>query len=448
MSEISKIQEQIKDIVEEMKLIDEMEEPTEESDERYKVLSSEAAKLTEELNDLRAENEKQERKKEREELLQIATVSSRTTSPNSTGTRIGRMKLAIEDDPKRGFKSLAHFAQRVFDAGNTPRSDEMLMQVAAGTGLQQSITADGGVFVPPEFSRSIWDEVLTRSNSLLQYCRQIPIDMGVESVTIPAINETSRADGSRQGGIQGYWKSELTQMTSSKPAFREIKLTPQELYVFAFISDKLLRNAPGTASRVLEAGAADEIAFKIGDAIVNGDGAGKPLGFLGHAATVSVTKETGQAAATVVRKNLSKMRNRMHENFDAGAVWFCNKDVLVALEDLQLEVGTGGVPVFLPPGGLSASPYAMLYGRPIIPIEYCAALGTVGDIVYANLQAYAAAIKGMVDSNYSMHLKFDFAQTAYRLIFEMDGQPFLNSAITSYKGSTTRSPIVTLATRA
>ena len=65
-----------------------------------------------------------------------------------------------------------------------------------------------------------------------------------------------------------------------------------------------------------------------------------------------------------------------------------------------------------------------------------------------NFKAYAAAVKGVVDSAYSIHLKFDYAQTAYRLIFEMDGQPWLNSKITPFKGSSTTSPFVTLATRA
>jgi len=451
MSQKSEIQAQITGIADEIeKIVGTDEEPnevTEEQQQELNELNEQLDVLTTQLSELRAEEERANLRQVADDARKFATASERKTSPNKTGVRIGRIREAIEDDPQRGFKSFAHFATEVFDAGNTPRSNEKLMKVAAGTGMQQSITADGGVFVPPAFSRSIWDRVLVQSNSMLQYCDRIPVDMGVESVTVPAINETSRADGSRGGGIQGYWKSELTQLTSSKPTFREVKLTPQELYVFAYISDKLLRNAPGTASRVLEDQAASEISFKIGDAVVNGDGVGKPIGFVGHASTVSVAKETGQAAATVVRKNLTKMRNRMHPNWQGGAVWFVNPDVMVALEDMVIEVGTGGIPVYMPPGGLSESPYSMLYGKPVIPIEYCAALGTVGDIVYANLMAYATAIKGMVDSNYSMHLKFDFAQTAYRLIFEMDGQPWLNSAITAYKGSTTRSPIVTLATR-
>lgn len=443
------IQERLKEISGEMAAMLEGDEGlTEEQEALYAQMETEADELTAELAELRAEADKQERRQKADEIRQFAKASTRQTTPNRTTPRIGRVKAGVEDDPKKGFKSFAHFAARVFDAGSSPRNDEMLMQVAAGTGMSQSISIDGGVLVPPAFSRTIWDKVMVKSNSMLSYCNVIPVDAGVESVTVPALNETSRADGSRQGGIQGYWKSELGAMTSSQPKFRETKFTPQELYVFAYIADKLLRNAPQLASTILENGAADEIAFKIGDAIINGDGVGKPRGIVGHTATVSVSKETGQAAATIVTENVNKMLDRLHVNADMGAVWFVNPEVRSALRNLTFPVGVGGLPVMLPPGGLSDSPYGTLYGKPIIPIEYCAALGTAGDIILANLQWYAAAIKGMVDSAYSMHLKFDYAQTAYRIIFEMDGQPWLADKITPYKGSATTSPIVTLATRA
>lgn len=442
--------ERLKEIAGQMEEMNNIESAwTEEQEQAYAALEEESNVLTQELAAVREDEARQERRQRAEEIRQFARQSNRVTTPNATsGHKFGRQRLAIEDDPKRGFKSFAHFAARVQDAGQSPRSDDMLMQVAAGTGLNQSVNQDGGVLVPPAFSRAIWDRVMTRSNSLLSYCDQVPVDAGVESVTVPAIAESSRADGSRMGGIRGYWKGELTELTSSQMKFREVKLTPHELYVFCYISDKLLRNAPATASRLMEQGAADEIAFKIGDAIINGDGLGKPRGIVGHAATISVAKETGQAAATIVTENVRKMMGRLHVNWMQGSVWFVNQDVLQALETLKFEVGTGGVPVMLPPGGLSSEPYARLYGKPVIPIEYCATLGTAGDIILANLNSYAAAIKGMADAAYSMHLKFDFAQTAYRVIFEMDGQPWLNTAITPFKGSNTTSPIVTLATRA
>ena len=418
---------------------------TEEQEQQYLALEAESERLTEELNSLRVADEREARRQRAADIRANATASSRVTTPSSP--RIGAIRDSIADDPKRGFKTFAHFAQEVFDAGNTPRSNPSLMRVAAGTGLSQSINNDGGVLVPPAFSTAIWDRVRMKSNSLLQYCDRISVDPGNESVTFPAIAETSRANGSRWGGVQGYWKGELTTLTSSAMKFREVKLTPHELYVFCYVSDKLLRNAPGTASQYLEQSAADEIAFKIGDAIINGDGEGKPLGIIGHDATVSIAKETGQAAASLSYTNISKMWARCHMNWRPGAVWFCNQDIETALREMTMPVGTGGVPVYLPPGGASDSPYSRLFGREVIPIEYCPTLGTVGDIILANLEAYAVGIKGMMNSAYSMHLKFDNAQTCYRIIFELDGQPWLNSAITPFKGSNTLSPIVTLATR-
>lgn len=448
MNEALKIQERLKEIAAELSALTEVEDAlTEEQEAQCAALEQEADQLTTELSTIREDEAKAALKVKADQIRQFAKSGTRVTTPSTPGTRIGRTRLAVEDDPKRGFKSLAHFAARVFDSGQNPRGDEMLMQVAAGTGMTQSINSEGGVLVPPAYSKTIWDRVLLRSNSLLDKCDRIPVDPGVESVTVPAINETSRADGSRMGGIRGYWKGELTALTESRPAFREVKFAPHELYVFTYISDKLLRNAPGTASKVIETGAADEIAFKIGDAIIEGDGVGKPMGVRDHTATVSVSKETGQAAATIVPANIRKMMSRLHVNWRQGAVWFVNPDVLPVLEAMEFSVGTGGIPAYLPPGGLSDAPYSRLYGLPVIPLEYCSTVGTVGDIILANFSAYGAAIKGMTDTAYSMHLKFDYAQTAYRVIFEMDGQPWLNSAITPFKGSNTTSPFVTLATR-
>lgn len=371
-------------------------------------------------------------------------------APEPASQAIRNVRARVLDDPKRGFKSMADFALEVFNCGpsthavaNNPR-----FKAAAGDGMSQGITADGGVLIPPAFRSEVWDGARQMSESMLQYCEVDTIDPGVQYVERPAINETSRATGSRWGGIQGYWKSELTQMTASKPQFKNIRLEPHELYVFAYVSDKLLRNAPGMASGLLTRAAADEINWLIGNAIVNGDGVGKPLGFVGHASVVSVAKESGQAAASVVSQNINKMWARCHANWRNNAVWFINQDVEPALETLKIDVGTGGQPLYVPPGGISEAPYARLKGRPVVPIEYCKTLGTVGDIVLANLSAYAVGIRGMVDQSESMHLKFDYAQTAFRFIFEADGQPYMDSPITPANGSNTLSPIVTLATRA
>ena len=48
----------------------------------------------------------------------------------------------------------------------------------------------------------------------------------------------------------------------------------------------------------------------------------------------------------------------------------------------------------------------------------------------------------------SMHLRFDYAETCFRFMFAVDGQPWLASAITPFKGSNDVSPFVALAARA
>lgn len=365
-------------------------------------------------------------------------------TPSVTHQRESRL-----DDPTGGFKSFGHFAKEVAEL-QTPggrASDGVRLWAAAGTGMTQGVGADGGVTVPPAYNSTIWDGVREASNSLISMVDLMTLDSGVESMTFPAIDETSRADGSRWGGLQGYWKSELSELSESKPKLREVTFKPQELYVFAYVSDKLLRNSPIALESWLREKAIDEINFKIGDAIINGTGGGQPLGWLASSALVSIAKETGQPAATVKAANIRKMYNAMPAGLRAGAAWFINQDVETVLEDLAVDVGAGGQPIYLPPGGIADAPLARLRNRPVIPVEYCAALGTVGDILFANPRMYGMAVKGAVDGQASMHLKFDYAQTAFRFIWEVDGQPWVKSSITAYKGGTERSPFVALATR-
>lgn len=342
--------------------------------------------------------------------------------------------------------ALGQLATMVFQAG--PNEQFGALQASAGTGMEQGVTARGGLIVPPAVSRKMWEGAAMASNSLLQFTNDVPIDPGNESIEFPKLNETSRADGSRQGGIQGYWGTELGKLTSSTVALDGVKWTPNELDVYCFVTDKLLRNSPIALGSWLGARAADAFNFKIGDGIISGNGAGKPMGVLNAACTVTVAKETSQAAATIKTENVDKMWDRLHINAYANAVWFVNQATGKQLRAMSRSVGTAGELVYTPPGGVSQAPYGSLYGRPVMPLEYCSALGTKGDIILADLGFYGFCIKGGINSAESIHLKFDFKQTAFRWGMEVDGQSWLKSAVTPYKGSDTTSPFVTLATRA
>jgi HK97 family phage major capsid protein len=163
---------------------------------------------------------------------------------------------------------------------------------------------------------------------------------------------------------------------------------------------------------------------------------------------VSVAKETGQAAATVVAQNVIKMWARMWARSRANAAWFVNQDVEPQLMQMSVAVGTGGQLIYMPPGGLSGQPYGTLFGRPVIPTEFNPTLGTVGDIVLADWSQYKLANKGAVKAASSMHVQFLTDQMCWRFTARYDGQVTWKAALTPYKGTNTQSPFITLATRA
>jgi HK97 family phage major capsid protein len=358
------------------------------------------------------------------------------------------------DDPQMGFEGLGEFAQCVFNASNPAGSrDERLdfvVNFGNATGLSQGVGPEGGFMVPPAFSQAIYDEMQAQSDNLLQYCDVYPV-VG-DSLTFPAVDESSRAAGSRWGGVRGYWLAEGAQMTASKPKLRQVKLEPHGLAVLVYATDKLLQNAPAMQQFITRA-AADEINFNVGDAIVNGTGVGKPKGILaGGGPTVSVAKETNQAADTILHMNIAKMWSRMHPRARGNAIWLYNVDCEPQLDTLYTEIknvaGAENV------GGIASKVFedGKIKGRQAIPCEYCATVGDAGDILAVSMKGYAVGIKsgaaGGLKTAMSIHLKFDYNETAFRFIYEVDGQPWLASAITPAKGSNTLSTFVKLAARA
>jgi len=95
-------------------------------------------------------------------------------------------------------------------------------------------------------------------------------------------------------------------------------------------------------------------------------------------------------------------------------------------------------------GGAQGDPSFTLYGKPFIETEYTAALGTTGDLMLASMSQYQTINKGGIQSASSIHVQFLTAETAFRFIYRIDGQPTWNSALTPKDGGATKSPFVVL----
>ncbi len=320
--------------------------------------------------------------------------------------------------------------------------------MAAASGASSGNPETGGLLVRNEWNTSLLDRV-KEEGKLAPKCFPMPIGEGNDGVEAPFIDETSRATGSRWGGVQVYRAAEAATVTDSKPKFGKFELRLEDLFGLFYATDRVLRDAT-LLQALAEKAFASEFAFKLDDEIVRGTGAGQCLGILTATGvpTVSVAKESGQVAGTVVYENVIKMYARLLARCMPGAEWYINQAVWPQLFRLSLSVGTGGVPAFMPPGGLSQSPYGTLMGLPINVIEQASAPGTVGDIILANFKNDYAIVSKPMTSASSIHVLFTSNQTTFRWVWPVIGKPVTASAITPYKGADTLGPFVTLATRA
>ena len=351
-------------------------------------------------------------------------------------------------NPKERFGSLGQQMVAVVNAGRPGGSVDPRLYNAAASGLNETVPSEGGFLIQQDFVSDLLKDLVSQA-ILAPKCRPQPISANANSIKINGVDETSRETGSRQGGIRAYWADEAEEKTKSKPKFRKIELNLHKLIGLCYATDELLADAAALEGFIRAAFPA-EFAFVVDDAIYRGTGAGQPLGILNAGCLVSVAKESGQKADTIVAENVIKMSSRIFAGSYLNAAWYINQMCLPSLYTMSISVGTGGQLVFVPPGGISGAPYGSLLGRPVIPIEQASALGDVGDIVLANFGGYVLAQKGGIQSDVSIHVRFQYDEQVFRFVLRIDGQPIRASVLTPYKGgaTATQSDFIALAERA
>lgn len=349
------------------------------------------------------------------------------------------------DDDEQGFKSFGEQLKAIMRA-SAPGGHVDPRLIKSPTGMGETDPGAGGFLVQTDFASTL----LTRAydmGEILGEVTKIPIGPNFNGIKIPGIDETSRATGSRWGGVQAYWIGEGDSLTASRPKFRLIELNLKKLAVLWYITDEMLADSTALTAIANQA-FAEEIVFMTEDAIWEGSGAGMPQGMLNAKATIQVAAEKGQASATILYQNLLKMWAQCWVRSRSRAAWYINQEVEPQLFQLSQTVGTGGVPVY--PGiihNLKDDFPLTIFGRPVIPVEYASQLGGVGDIVLADFSQYVLAHKDQVQQAMSIHVRFTNDETAFRLIYRADGQSIWQDQLTRFKGTTKVSPFVTLAAR-
>ncbi|MCX4703872.1 phage major capsid protein [Streptomyces sp. NBC_01373] len=307
-----------------------------------------------------------------------------------------------------------------------------------------TVPSDGG-FLIPEFLRSELLRVPMEKSLVRSRARVVPMETLM--VPYPTIDSTSNAT-SVHGGITGYWTEEGGTLTDSAPTFGRIELLAKKLTLYSEIPNELFQDSIVSLEQFMSQSYPEALLWFEDCAFVDGTGVGQPAGFINASAAVSVPKESGQAAGTILWENIIKAYSRMLPSSIGDAVWIAHIDTLPELLTMALSVGTGGSAIWIGDGGGEGAPPVRILGRPVIFTEKVSSVGTAGDINFVDMGYYLVGDRQAMQMSTSTEFKFGNDKTAMRLIERVDGTPWIKSAITPRKGSNTLSPFVKVATRA
>lgn len=140
--------------------------------------------------------------------------------------------INTKNDPNQqsrdSFAAPGEFFQAVMRAGCPGGPVDPRLSTRTGEGMSETVPSDGGFLVDTEMGGGILKNVWEAS-PILSRISKTTLSGNKNGMKFNGIDETSRATGSRFGGITGYWKAEAALKTKSKPTFRQIELNLNKL---------------------------------------------------------------------------------------------------------------------------------------------------------------------------------------------------------------------------
>ncbi|MEO5331324.1 MAG: phage major capsid protein [Magnetococcus sp. YQC-5] len=371
-----------------------------------------------------------------ERLEQLAAETVQAPAAQVAQTIVSGGEPAITADPKRGYQSLGQFALDVRQATTGFGISDRLQAATMGSvTANEGSGAQGGFLVPPEFA----EEIFTLS---LEEDALLPMTtVGTTSGNSMVYKQSEDTPWSTDG-VQVYWEHEMAAAKVSAPNFGNHTMHLHKLLGMVVVSDELLADAQAMDTH-LRSALPSAVRWKINAAIMWGSGGQEPFGCMRSGAVITVPKEAGQAAGTVVIENIDKMVATLPPGSLRNARWMMHNTVWPKLRKLNTLNDLAFV------SGTPANPYGTLSGLPIMVTQLAEELSSEGDISLVDLRYYRTLTKPGMSTEIatSMHLFFDQGATAYRVTVRLDGGPKVSKPIKAAKGNFKMSPFVMLGAR-
>jgi HK97 family phage major capsid protein len=367
---------------------------------------------------------------------------------------IQHVRARDEDDPKGGFKHVGEYFKSIYmhcqEHVTTPALDNWQRiwrsKTVGSDELSGATGAFGGFAMPTEFIAELLKKTMERE---VVYPLAAKRPMSTISANFVSINETTRAIASgTDGGVIPAALRPTAQMSPTRPTFMPVTLTLHQQYVMAAVEQSLLQFSPISLGPELMDIFSRGLAYKRDYLLLRGGGGVEPLGVINSPCKVAVNKVNGQLADTIEVANIDEMWASMPADSQASAIWLAGLNAYPQLAALHRKVGTGGVPVWMPGNGVAGAPLGTINGRPVLLTEKLPTVGDEGDIVLFDPTEYLVGewSRG-IDYAESDHLRFDYNEKVFRLIWWGDAHSRWQSSLTTPNGQVV-STVVTLAARA
>jgi HK97 family phage major capsid protein len=348
-----------------------------------------------------------------------------------------------EGDPKKNFGDFC----LCIATKNVKRLDEIYGARAVdekGNVLQKTAMAEasgstGGYTVPPDFYTQLLS--IIAENAIMRPRAWVQ-PMASATLQFPYLDVTTvQAAGVSPffGGVQMYWTEEAQTRTETEPQFKMMELKAHELSGYSVSSNVLLADAAFGLEKFLYQLFGQAIAWFEDYAFLQGNGVGKPVGILNAGA---VLNQNRVLANQVGFADLSGMWSKLLPASWGRAVWAFSPTVVPQL--LQLKDGASRAIFISIDQGITQKPNWSLLGRPAIPTEKLPALGSTGDLLLFDPTLYVIGDRMQIEIAASEHVNFLKNQMTWRVVERVDGQPWLEKAITLQDAGTQVSPFVAL----
>lgn len=352
-------------------------------------------------------------------------------TPVSNIIQVGANRAELKPWRSMGEQLVTHARGQInISAGRAHLVDA---RVQAALGSSETVPSDGGFLVEPEYNQALLERIYN-TGEVAQRVKKLP--MKSARMVVNAVDEDSRADGSRWGGILSYWLAESQTYAGTKPKFREVQLVANKLIALIYATEELLEDTDMLEAMVNEI-VPQELSFQLDTAIINGTGAGQPLGVLTSPACISVTStNAGTAGAGPSAADIFQMYSQLFAPYRKKACWFINQSIEPSLYPLTVGAPSLGQYLIYTPPGVNGNnnPYGLLFGLPCIPIEQTAAMGTFGDIILFGPDGYLLAQRNELRADSSIHVAFLTGEKAFRFMMREDGQPWWKKPLTPFPG--------------